>query len=121
MAGGRPTKYKPEMCQIAINEMADGASKCEVAGVLGVTESTIYEWVKDHKEFSEAIKEGEQLSAAWWQAKGRKNLENKDFSATLWYMNMKNRFGWKDKHDVNLDGNMNLTVVSSIPLPPNGE
>lgn len=54
-------------------------------------------WMKDYPEFSETINRGKMLSAAWWQCQGRKNLQNKEFSPTLWYMNMKNRFGWADK------------------------
>lgn len=53
--------------------------------------------------FSEAIKEGHQLAEAWWQGQGRKGLftyDGEKFSPQLWFMNMKNRFGWRDKQEV---------------------
>jgi hypothetical protein len=54
-------------------------------------------WIQDYIEFSETIKMGKLFSESWWNKNGRKNLENKDFNYTGWYMNMKNRFGWTDK------------------------
>ena len=59
--------------------------------------------MEEEEEFSGTVKRGRQLSASWWEKIGRKNLENKDFSFTGWYMNMKNRFKWKDRHDVTSD------------------
>ena len=94
---GRPTKYKPEYCALVIEEMKQGASIEELPLVLDVVCSTIYQWQEQFPEFSEAIKRGVSFSQAWWMKKGRTNLENKEFSATLFYMNMKNRFGWRDK------------------------
>ncbi|MCH7499419.1 MAG: hypothetical protein IH886_05335 [Nitrospinae bacterium] len=102
--GGRPSKYRPEMCDQVIELMGDGASLVEVAAKLGICKDTLHEWKKTNVEFSDSIKRGVQLSAAWWEEKGRTNLENKDFSYTGWYMNMKNRFGWKDKHENQITG-----------------
>jgi RPA family protein len=109
---GRPTDYKPEYCQVLIDLMSEGASITEVAAEIGVNKSTIYEWVKNFEDFSDAKKIGEQLSEAWWEKAGRKNLATKEFNATLWYMNMKNRHGWKDK--VENTGSMTITHEQAL-------
>jgi len=97
---GRPTKYKPEFCDAVIDCMRKGASKHEIALELDIHYDTIYEWEKEHKEFSDALKKGLCLSESWWIRQGRINLDSKSFQTVLWYMNMKNRHGWSDKKSI---------------------
>lgn len=60
MAGpiGRPTKYKPEYCEQATKLCLLGATDEDLARFFNVANSTIYEWMNEHPDFSESIKDG---------------------------------------------------------------
>lgn len=94
-----------------ISLMSEGASKVEIKAELKMSCELFDRLMREEPDFSIAVKEGEQLSKAWWERMGRKNLMNKEFSPVLWYMNMKNRFGWRDKQEVEHSGNVENPVV----------
>ena len=102
MAGGRPTKYRKEMCEEVIRFMAQGFSKAECSAHLGISEETFHQWKKSKPEFSEAVKEGSRQSSLWWAKIGMAGMTGKvpGFNATVWIFNMKNRHGWADKTEV---------------------
>lgn len=56
MPAGRPSDYKPEYGREIINLMATGLSITAAAADLGFHRDTIYEWSKQHEEFSDALK-----------------------------------------------------------------
>jgi len=103
---GRPSKYTKEMPDRVIELMAEGASLAEVAADLEVSRATLSKWQKDERKpkFVEAVKKGIELSEAWWLRMGREELWNSKFNHVLWYMNMKNRFGWSDKQEHKVEG-----------------
>ena len=104
MGAGRPTDYKSEYCDEAVKYIGGGKSKEAFAGHIGHAVSTIYLWEQVHPEFSEAVKRGEAMSQDFWEELGLVGTtEGKNFNATTWIFNMKNRFKWKDRHDITSD------------------
>jgi len=119
---GRP-KSEFDLSQnliITILELYEnGASDVEIKAIIckerGAFSNDLWNrWIKEEAQFSETIKIGKLLSEAWWSKKGRTSLENKDFSYTGWYMNMKNRFGWADKTEVENNIKINDFDISKI-------
>lgn len=109
---GRPSKYTDDMPDRVIELMTEGASLAEVAADLGVDRKTLQRWSEDEDgkpEFCRAIKRGVELSQAWWERLGRTELWNSKFNHGLWYMNMKNRFGWADKQEHTHSGDFSIT------------
>lgn len=107
MNSGRPKKTTndfPEGWEKHIIDLSnEGASITEIVSYLEISKNTLVVMTERNDQFLTTIKKCKQLCETWWEKKGRKNMENKDFNSTLWYMNMRNRFGWADKvkQDVN--------------------
>ena len=108
MATGRPSEYKEEFNQIALDLMKEGASIVEVCAEIGISRETLYDWINPESPrfkpvFSDTIKSGIEYAQAWWEAQGRKATFNQTgFNATSYIFIMKNRFNkdYKDKHDI---------------------
>ena len=112
MPAGRPTDYKPEFNKVAMDLFEVGASMAEIAAACGVVRATVYLWMDQHPEFMDTIRKGKELSQAWWEKQGRINLSEKDFSPTLWFMNVKNRFHqeWRDKHEHEIKAGITINM-----------
>lgn len=82
-----------------ISLMSEGASLVEVKAKFSISNNLHERWMKEEKDYWETIKRGLQYSQAWWEREGRINLENRNFNYAGWYMNMKNRFNWRDRAD----------------------
>jgi len=118
-------KILPEGWQDDILDLyAEGASDVEIRAYIAEATGTFHQhtwerWIYDgeevrsgkdrsdmtdeeqeqYTEFLLIIKKGRLLCQTWWEREGRTNLNNPKFNPTLWYMNMKNRFKWKDNHE----------------------
>lgn len=102
MPAGRPTKYKPEYCEMLVEHMREGFSFLSFGGLREVDcgQNTLYEWEKAHPEFQEAKIRGEQACRLQWEKLGMKESKEAIPSGT-YRLNMVNRFkDWTDKKEL---------------------
>lgn len=107
--------------QTIIDLYRDGASDVEVKAQIydwrGSFSNDLWErWMKEEDDFAETVKKGKALAEAWWMVHGRKNIHNKDFNSTLWYMNMKNRYGWADNQKTTVDGSFDIRQITGMEI-----
>ena len=97
---GRPKfEVTEEVLERAERAMAQGLTREQCAGVLGISPSTFYLYQADNSEFSETIKKGE--------ASGIEQVTNALFENATVDRNvpsiiffLKNRAGWVDKQEI---------------------
>jgi transposase len=96
---GRPTKFKPEYCNMLIKHMSEGLSFKSFAGLVNVNLDTLYNWEQLFPEFSESKEIGLQKARYFWEVVGRQGAVGKikGFNAASYCFNMKNRFKWSDR------------------------
>jgi len=114
---GRPTKYKPEYCEMLIKHMSEGRSLYTFGAVINVNEDTIAEWVKVYPAFSEAKRQGRIKEIAWWEEILRAGAAGKipGYNATSVIFALKNKSPrhWRDKHEI-----VSTINVNQAPLSP---
>lgn len=128
-AGGRPTEYKPEYCEQVIAWGAQGKSITWMAGMLDISRECIYEWMRVHPEFSDAIARAKAKSQVWWEDTGQQAMFSKEFNAGVWTKSMAARFpeDWREKSETAITGagggpvQQTLTVEFVNAGPVSGE
>lgn len=139
--GGRPTKYKPEFCDMIIKYFdkpptreiykteynKDGSIKSEIpimvpaefptfqgfAHSINVNMDSLSEWIKVHPEFSVAYAHAKQIQESIWLQNGMSGLYNSQFAQFFG----KNCLGYKDRAEVEInpdqDGVIKVSFVNS--------
>ena len=117
---GRPTKFRPQYCDMLIVHMSEGLSFEAFAGLVNVNLDTLYNWESLFPEFSDAKKIGVQKSRLFWETVGRQGAVGriKNFNAASYCFNMKNRFQWSDRY---VDNDNRTIQTVRIELPDSNE
>ena len=136
--GGRPTTYRPEFVELARNYASLGATNFEIAGFLGVCQSTFYTWKSAHPDFAAALKVGADVAdqrvedALYHRALGYSHDAVKIHvvdkavvetpyvehfppdtqAASLWLRNRRPD-KWRDKVDHEHSGGVNVTITGA--------
>ena len=117
---GRPTKYKPEYCDLAETILAGDNPWCEVARVLRVHTETLSEWKKKYPDFSAAYERGrtagraaflKKVKAAAW---GEHALPVNNGMISLLAVNCYGMISKKAEQKSEVDLNTNLSLADAV-------
>ncbi len=122
---GRPTKYRPEICEQVVEWGALGKSKTWIAAKLGVCKRTVQLWEQEYPDFLAAMTRAKALEQMWWEDVGQEALGTREFQASVWSRSMAARFPdeWREstKSDTTVTGGLSLNVVTGVPRATDGE
>lgn len=120
--GGRPSTYKPEYCEQILEwfdrepftmSVIEGTDKVirvpaklpsltNFAMHIGASRSTLWEWAKQHAEFSNAIQKAKEIQEEILMQNGLFGAYEKTFAI----FTAKNVCGWRDKQEVEHSGHI---------------
>jgi hypothetical protein len=96
---GRPSEYLPEYCEAVIAFMAQGYSLTAFAGSIRVARDTVYEWIKAHSEFSDAVARARAARVQWLETKLLRSRKGAETSAAVFALKNADPTEWRDvKH-----------------------
>lgn len=138
--GGRPTKYNEEFCQrlidfynkpstieksrtitlksgTVIDETYEAPTKpthvVDFCDQIGIGVSTFYDWLNEHKEFSDAYMHAKSYLERNVVDNALLNNYNGGFASLV----SKNWFNWKDKSEVDQNLKGEVQFVNDVPRP----
>ena len=94
--GGRPSEYRPEYCRAVIDFMAQGFSLTAFAGSIRVAKDTVYEWIKVHPQFSDAVARARVARVTALKAKLLRSRKGAETSAAIFALKNAAPVEWKD-------------------------
>ncbi len=112
-AGGRPRKdymkylpadWKQRITDMAAKGCSDAEIKADLMGSDGQKYSSVerifYALKQRESEFAKCLLSAKELQKAYWEKMAREGMFTKNFNGFVWFQSMKNRFGYKDKTEI---------------------
>lgn len=100
MPAGRPSVYRPDLCELVVEWGKLGKSRTWIASEIGVTRETLYAWEEKYPEFSDALARAKVFEQRWWEDAGQDGMKLQGFGQSIWSRSMAARFpkDWREKH-----------------------
>jgi hypothetical protein len=113
---GRPSLYREEYCERVIQEMAQGVSLTGFAGKIGVSKDAIYDWIREHSEFSHAVSRAKAARVLWWEEKLMRARYGAQASASIFALRNADPSEWRDVRNVQHDHSHTIANLTDEQL-----
>lgn len=113
---GRPTEYRPEYCQAVIDYMGQGYSLTAFAGSIRVARDTVYEWIKRHSDFSDAVSRARPARVAALETKLLRARKGAETSAAVFALKNADPEEWRDMRSVDHQHSLKVEQLTDAQL-----
>jgi hypothetical protein len=113
---GRPSEYKPEYCQRIIDYMAKGHSLTAFAGSIDVDKATVYRWINQHPEFSEAADRAKAKQVCPWEEKLIRAEKGGEVAASIFALKNAAPDEWREVRYASFDTTVRVETLTDEQL-----
>ena len=113
---GRPTLYRPEYCQRAIEFMGHGYSVTALAGHLGMSKDAIYDWINLYPDFRHAVNMGRAARVAALEAKLLATSQGVGVTAAIFALKNADPDEWQDRYYTETKVHVSIDQMSDAEL-----
>jgi hypothetical protein len=109
--------YRPEYCDMLIEAThAEGISLAAFAGVIGVSRDTVYEWIKQHTDFSDAVSRARPARQLWLERKLLRARKGAETSAAIFALKNASPEDWRDVRSVEHQHSLKAETLTDAQL-----
>jgi len=113
---GRPSLYRQEYCEQVINFMATGRSLTAFAGSIRVSLDAVYDWIRVHPEFSEAVSRARPARVKWLEDKLLKSRKGAETTAAIFALKNAAPYEWRDQKYTQVNQNVKIEKLTDEQL-----
>ncbi|MBR0802853.1 hypothetical protein JQ636_04815 [Bradyrhizobium japonicum] len=113
---GRPSEYLPEYAQAVIDYMAQGYSLTAFAGSIRKSRDTVYQWVREHADFSDAVSRARSARVAALETKLLRARKGAETSAAVFALKNAEPEEWRDVRSVEHGHTLKVETLTDAQL-----
>jgi len=114
---GRPSAYREEYAQLLIEvTRAEGISLTAFAGLIGVSRDTVYEWIKQHADFSDAVNKAKPARLLYLERKLMRSRHGAETVASIFALKNADPLEWRDVRSVDHQHTMKAEQLTDAQL-----
>lgn len=99
---GRYSKFTPEVTRTLVHAIRNGLSDKDACELSGISQKTLYKWLKEKKEFKTEI-EAERVAGKLSLVEAIRSKQNDDWRAAAWLLSHRYPGEYSERRIINLD------------------
>ena len=113
---GRPSEYRPEYCAMVQDYMGQGYSLTAFAGSIRIARDTVYEWIKRHSAFADAVARARPARVAALETKLLRSRKGAETSAAMFALKNADPTEWRDLKTTQHNHSLDVATLTDAQL-----